>query len=75
MENIFYLNSQKRVIEGKEYYKINVLDLNNLQVFSFYKTVDTKSSNFCNIHKTFDNISSSLSFVIKRNNKISFDIK
>ena len=75
MENIFYLNADKRHIEGSDYYKINILDLNNLQVFSFYKKIDTKSSNFVNMHKTFDNISSSLVFVIKRNNKISFDIK
>lgn len=75
MENVFYLNSNKRTIEGKEYYKINVLDLNNTQIFSFYKIVDTKSTNFVNMHKAFDNISNALTFVIKRNNKISFDIK
>lgn len=75
MENIFYLNTQKRTIEGKEYYKINLLDLNNIQLFSFYRVVDVKSTNFVNIHKAFDNVSNALNFVIKRNNKISFDIK
>lgn len=75
MENIFYLNSQKRNIEGKEYYKINLLDLNNTQLFAFYHIADTKANNFVNIHKTFDNVSNALTFAIKRNNKISFDIK
>lgn len=75
MENIFYLNSTKRNIDGKEYYCINILDLNNTQIFKFYKLVDVKSSNFVNMHKAFDNISSALTFAIKRNNKISFDIK
>lgn len=75
MENIFYLNSNKRNIDGKDYYKINVLDLNNCQIFSFYKLVEPKSTNFINNHKTFDNVSNSLAFAIKRNNKISFDIK
>lgn len=75
MEDLFFLSSSKRKIQDNDYYKISILDLKNTQIFNIYKLVDNKSTQFVNSHKCFDNISEHLKFVIKRNNKISFDIK
>lgn len=75
MDNIFYLGNQKRSIDGKDFYRIFILDLKNFQIFSFYKPVDTKVTAFLANRKLFENVSSLLTFAIKRNNKISFDIK
>lgn len=75
MENIFYLTNTKREINGKMYYRITILDMKNLQIFSFYHIADNQTTSFLANRKTFENISNFLTFVIKRNGKISFDIK
>lgn len=75
MDEIYFLSSDLRTIEDKKYYRITILDVKNEQVFTFYRIADTKAKNFCEMHKRFDNISNALIFVIKRNNRISFDIK
>lgn len=75
MTDIYFIYADKRTIEGREFYRITVLDKNNLQIFSFYRAVDSKSTSFVNSCKLFDEISTKLTFIIKRNNKISFDIK
>lgn len=72
---LFFIKADKRNIEGKEYYKITVLDLKNCQLFNFYRLVDNKSASFVSNVKIFQEVSNQLTFVIKRNNKISFDIK
>lgn len=72
---LFFVKADKRNIEDKEYYKITILDRKNCQLFNFYKLVDAKSTNFVTSVKLFEEISQKLTFVIKRNNKISFDIK
>lgn len=75
MEQFYFISAEKRSIEDKHYYCIYILDFINKQVFSFYHIADNKAKNFVEMHKQFDNISSALTFVVKRNNKISFDIK
>ena len=72
---LFFIKADKRSIEDKDYYRITILDKKNCQLFNFYKLVDTKSTSFVNSVKLFEEISQKLTFVIKRNNKISFDIK
>ena len=72
---LFFIKADKRSIEGKDYYKITVLDLKNCQLFNFYRLVDNKSTSFISSVKIFQEVSNQLIFVIKRNNKISFDIK
>lgn len=72
---LFFIKSDKRTIENKDYYKITILDLKNCQLFSFYRLVDSKSTSFVSNVKLFQEVSNQLTFVIKRNNKISFDIK
>lgn len=72
---LFFIKADKRNIEGKEFYKITILDLKNCQLFNFYRLVDNKSTAFVSNAKIFQEVSNQLSFVIKRNNKISFDIK
>lgn len=75
MNNIFYLNHYQKAIEGKEYFCFRVLDLKNTQIFTFYHLVDDKAKNFVANIKTFQDVSDRLTLVIKRNNKISFDLK
>ena len=75
MNDIFYLGHYIKNIEGKEYFCIRVLDLKHFQIFTFYHTTDEKSKNIINSFKKFDNITDKLTYVIKRNNKISFDLK
>ena len=75
MGEIFFIKADKRNIENKDYYKITVLDLKNCQLFSFYRLVDNKSTSFVSSVKIFQEVSGQLTFVIKRNNRISFDIK
>lgn len=75
MEKLYFLKSEKKQIEGKDFYCITILDFVNCQIFKFYKLVDTKTTQFINSHKAFDNISNDLTFAIKRKNKISFDLK
>ena len=72
---LFYIKADKRSFDGKDYYKITILDRVNCQLFNFYRLVDAKSTNFVTSLKIFEDISQKLTFVIKRNNKISFDIK
>lgn len=75
MNNIYYLNHYQKDIEGKYYYCFRVLDLKNTQIFTFYHLVDDKSKNIVANVKLFQDISDKLTLVIKRNNKISFDLK
>ena len=75
MNDIYYLSAKIRNIEGKDFYCFKILDLANEQIFTFYHNVDEKSKSLATGFKRFDNISDKLKFVIKRNNKISFDIK
>lgn len=49
--------------------------MKNVQLFFIYKLQDQKSAQFVLKHKRFDDVSNELQFVIKRDNKISLDIK
>lgn len=75
MSNIYYLNHYEKEIEGKKFFCFRILDLKNTQIFTFYHISDDKSKNFVANVKTFQDISDRLTLVIKRNNKISFDLK
>ena len=72
---LYFVKSEVKKIEGKEYCKITLLDMQNVQLFNFYTLVNEKSYNFVKDCKTFSNVTDKICFVIKRNNKISFDIK
>lgn len=73
---LFYSKTKERKIEDKDYYVIVVIDDTNEQYFYIYKQkTDTKAKDFVMKHKKFDDITSEISFAIKRDRKISLDIK
>lgn len=71
---LYFIKSETREIERKEYCKISLLDMKNVQIFSFFTPLNDKSYNFVKENKIFSNVTDKICFVIKRNNKISFDI-
>lgn len=75
MENLFFLKAQDTEINDKQFYKITILDMNNVQLFFIYKLRDAQVAKFIVNHKRFDDVSNELKFVIKRDNKIALDIK
>lgn len=76
MNNQFlFLDYEKRNIEGKEFIVIYILEFNKKQVFRIYKVFDDNISKKLATFKRFENIKDYIDFVIKRDNKISLDIK
>lgn len=76
MNNQFlFIDYEKRNIEGKEFLVIYVLEFYKKQVFKIYKISDNNLISKLNTFEKFDNINDHLGFVIKRDGKISLDIK
>lgn len=76
MSNQFlYLDYEKRNIEGKEFLVIYVLEIYKKQVFKIYKISDNNLISKLDTFEKFHNINDYVGFVIKRDGKISLDIK
>ena len=76
MNNQFlFIDYEKRNIEGKEFLVIYVLEFYRKQVFKIYKISDNNLISKLNSFEKFDNINDYLGFAIKRDGKISLDIK
>lgn len=71
----FYIDYENRNIEGKIFLVIYVLEFNKKQVFKIYKISDDNLISKLNTLEKFDNINDYVGFVIKRDGKISLDIK
>lgn len=71
----FYIDYSTTNIEGKDFICIYVLDYYNKQVFRIFKNKSTELISKLNNFKLFNDVTSLINFVIKRNNKISLDIK
>ena len=77
MNNQFlYINYERKTIGGKEFLCINVLEYYSKKVYTIYKTanIDELISKL-NTFDKLDNINDYLGFAIKRDGKISLDIK
>lgn len=76
MNNQFlFIDYEKKNIEGKEFLVIYVLEFYRKQVFKIYKIFDNNLISKLNTFEKFDNINDYLGFAIKRDGKISLDIK
>lgn len=70
-----FVDTEKKNIEGKDFLIVYILEFNKKQLFKIYKVFDINLFNKLNSLKKFDNINDYVDFVIKRDNKISLDIK
>ena len=76
MNNQFlFIDYEKRNIDGKEFLVIYVLEFYKKQVFKIYKISDNNLISKLNTFEKFDNINDYVCFAIKRDGKISLDIK
>lgn len=76
MNNQFlFVDYEKRNIEGKEFLVIFVLEFYRKQVFRIYKIADNNLIAKVNLFEKFENINDYVGFAIKRDGKISLDIK
>lgn len=76
MEKQFlYLDYETRNIEGKDFIVICVLEYYRKQVYRIYKLKNADIIKKLDNFKHFDNINNLVDFVIKRDGKISLDIK
>ena len=71
----FYIDYSTTNIEGKDFVCIYVLDYYNKQIFRIFKQKDNEIISKLNNYKLFNDITSHIDFIIKRNNKISLNIK
>lgn len=71
----FYLGYEERNIEGKEFLVIYVLEFSKKQIFKIYKTANEDLIFKLDNLEDFSNINDFIGFVIKRDGKISLDIK
>lgn len=70
-----YLGYDERNIEGKEFLVIYVLEFSKKQIFKIYKTANKDLIFKLDALEDFSNINDFIGFVIKRDGKISLDIK
>lgn len=75
MNTFYYIGHEEFSFNDNDLVKIYVLDFRNKFVHSIYKTKRKEIFDKINSYKIFDNISNNISFDIKRNGKISLDIK
>ena len=76
MNNQFlFINFEKKTIGGKEFLAINVLEYFRKKVYTIYKTSNDDLISKLNTFDKLDNINDYVGFVIKRDGKISLDIK
>lgn len=76
MNNQFcFIDYEKRNIEGKEFIVIYVLEFYKKQIFKIFKLADNNLISKLDTFEKFDNINDFITFAIKRDSKISLDIK
>ena len=76
MNNQFlFLDYETRNIEGKDFVVIYLLEFYKKQVFRIYKLQQKDLIQKLETFNHFDNINDYVTFVIKRDNKISLDIQ
>ena len=76
MDNQFlFIAYEKRNIGGKEFLAIYVLEFLRKKVYTIYKVSNDNLISKLNTFDKLDNINDYVGFVIKRDGKISLDIK
>ena len=76
MNNQFcFIDYEKRNIEGRDFVVIYVLEFYKKQIFKIFKLFDNDLITKLNTFDKFDNINDYITFAIKRDSKISLDIK
>ena len=76
MESQFlYLDYQATKIDSKDFLCIYILEFNKHQVFRIYKPYSQDLVSKLITFEKFDNINEFITFVIKRDGKISLNIK
>lgn len=76
MEKQFlFIDYETRNIEGRDFVVIYLLEINKKQVFKIYKIQNGQLIGKIDNFKRFQDITNLIDFVIKRDNKISLDIK
>lgn len=76
MEKQFlFIDYETRNIEGRDFVVIYLLEINKKQVFKIYKIQNGQLIGKIDNFKKFQDITNLIDFVIKRDNKISLDIK
>ena len=70
-----FISYEKRNIGGKEFLAIYVLEFYRKKVYTIYKISDDYLISKLNTFEKLDNINDYVGFVIKRDGKISLDIK
>ena len=76
MNNQFlFLDYETKNIEGKDFVIIYILEFNKKQIFKIYKLQQRDLVQKLETFNHFDNINDFIDFVIKRDGKISLDIK
>ena len=74
MPKFIYLSNEGKVIDGKNYVRVSVLENTTRQVFDIYKLSNSNILEFLRNLKTYEDITQKIGFVIKRDKKISLDI-
>lgn len=74
MSKFVYLDTEERSIEDKKYYCIFILEMQSHNIFKIFKIVNEPISTKLKNLKIFQDVSSQISYVIKRDGRISLDI-
>ena len=74
-KQFLFIDYETRTIEGKDFVVIFLLECNRKQLFRIYKIKEGNIISKLDNLKKFQDITSLIDFVIKRDNKIALDIK
>ena len=74
-QQFLFLDYEKTRIKNKDFLVINVLEFYSKQIFKIYKILDVNLISKLDTFSTYDNINDFVFFAIKRDGKISLDIK
>lgn len=74
-KQFLYVDYEKTKIDDKEFIVVYVLEFYSKQVFKIYKLFNTDLVEELNVLDKFENINDKVCIAIKRNGKISLDIK
>lgn len=75
MNTFYFLGYETFKFNDNDLLKVYVLDFKNKIVHNIYKSVTKELISKLEGYKPFDNVTNLISFVIKRNGKITLDIK
>lgn len=75
MNSFYYVGQDVFNINDNHMIKVYILDLKNKIIHNIYKTYSKELEEKLKGIKLFDNITNSISFAIKRDGKITLDIK